>query len=851
MSRVCALLCLLLVLPLATVPPVATAANLPPTLRADADALIQEVANTPTNAGNRTERADRLWTWANAVALGGVKLPVHLTQIITYATNDKSATSAVDLQLDQAVAELAILDKTPDMLGTVSITPGPFVARSHAQITQQVTVGSRAIPPGGGLLIGRHFMSNFGEWQITEPRADNYLTITSSNPTVNFVAHRVQFPGMHGGFRGTAERIVFRVASGTLAPGDVVTITYGDQSQGSKGLLMPPTANEEMVLPLYLSFEQQGAFLGLPLQTVVISGGSLAGVAAFAPSVVGVDEPFTISVRGEDGRANRANGKMPGWKVFANDTPLTEIPAGNDAITVVDNLRLLSPGAWQIRVESLDGSIKGRGNPILVETAPTQRIYWGDTHGHSGFAEGLGSAEGFMRYARDDARLDYVTHSEHDVFMDDSEWEVLRQLVGKYSEEKKFIPFLGYEWTVDNRFGGHHNLLFRTPVDRQRFDGRRFPTLPRLHAAIRASTPLRDILAIPHAHNAGDWRLADPEITKLVEIMSMHGNFEWFGRMYLDQGHQVGFTAASDNHLSQPGYNAAAGGSQSQRGGLGAVFAPDKTTDAIFDALRGLRTYATTGERIILQFGVNGSPMGTRTPMNKTRKLSGRVIGTAPLESVSILKNDQLLWTQSYAGSDFRRGEPTQLAISFNSSAEPVNPRDNPRGYRPWVGTLEVTGATVVAGHVAANASTSLSAIKPEADGKWTFRTASRGAASTLVITLDEVKAGATMTLNIEGGVEFGGAPPIYRQHQKLDPATLQVRLTDLKGGAQVARIPAPDYQDEISVRRVASSGTFEASFDVEDSGTVEGDYYYVRVIQSNDALAWSSPVWVGGRAPQ
>lgn len=331
----------------------------------------------------------------------------------------------------------------------------------------------------------------------------------------------------------------------------------------------------------------------------------------------------------------------------------------------------------------------------------------------------------------------------------------------------------------------------------------------------------------------------------------MHGNFEWFGRMYLDQGHQVGFTAASDNHLSQPGYGAPVGGSLSQRGGLGAVLAADKTTDAIFDGLRSLRTYATTGERLILEFGVNDSPMGTRTPMNKNRKLKGRVIGTAPLESVSILKNDQLLWSQSYAGTDFRRGEPTRVAISFTSSAEPINQRDNPRGYRPWVGTLEVTGATIVEGHVAANASTSLSAIKPGSDGKWAFKTASRGAASTLLVTLDAVKAGATLTLNIAGGVEFGGAPPIYRQHQRLDPATLQVRLTDLKSGAQVARIPAPDYQDEISVHRLASSGTLAANFEVEDTGTGEGDYYYVRVIQSNDAMAWSSPVWVGGRAPQ
>ena len=37
-----------------------------------------------------------------------------------------------------------------------------------------------------------------------------------------------------------------------------------------------------------------------------------------------------------------------------------------------------------------------------------------------------------------------------------------------------------------------------------------------------------------------------------------------------------------------------------QRGGLGAVIARARTTDALFDAMKQARTYATTGERIIV-----------------------------------------------------------------------------------------------------------------------------------------------------------------------------------------------------------------------------------------------------------
>ena len=130
--------------------------------------------------------------------------------------------------------------------------------------------------------------------------------------------------------------------------------------------------------------------------------------------------------------------------------------------------------------------------------------------------------------------------------------------------------FLSYEWTVNNLDGGHHNVLYRTPDNRQRVSSHFAPTLSKLYQGLRTQAEPRDVVVIPHAHQAGDYRLNDPELEPLVEVMSQHGTFEWFGRMYLNHGHQVGFTAASDNHLSQPGYTAPLGGSLSQRGGLGA-----------------------------------------------------------------------------------------------------------------------------------------------------------------------------------------------------------------------------------------------------------------------------------------
>jgi hypothetical protein len=828
------------------------AASLPSTLRAAVDNLQVESASVPTTTENRKARAGILWDWANALASSGSELPVHATQLITRALTDEGG-PALDRQLDTLIAELTLRDKTPDALGSITITPGPFTVNTFAEIKQTFSVGNRNIQTGGGFLIGRHFMADFGEWQTGEPGANNHLSIASSNAGVNFQVERVPFGGIHGGFRDEAERIVFRVASGTLVSGDTVTITWGDTRGGGKGLKLPSHASDAMPLPVYLAFDGSGPFFSLPLQHIVLTGGELKGVAAFLPSTVTVNQPFSFTVRGEDARANRAAGAMPGWKVFANDKLFAQVPAGSSAITVLDNTVLDTPGPTHIRVESADGKIKGQGNPVLVRAESGPSLLWGDTHGHSGFAEGIGTAEAFMRWAKEDSRLDFVTHSEHDIFMDDAEWETLRRIVLQNREEGRFIPFLGYEWTVDNRRGGHHNVLFRTPEDRQRFDARRFPTLSRLYAGIRDSVPEKDVLLIPHAHNSGDWRVVDPELVRLVEIASQHGTFEWFGRMYLQHGHEVGVIAASDNHLSQPGYSSPPGAGQAQRAGLAAVYARDKTTDGIFDALRGLRTYATNGDRIILDFNVNGAPMGTRTPMDTSRRISGKVIGTAPLQTVTILKNDQILWSQSFGDTLADKSAPVQIALEFTSPSEPVNPRDNPRGWRPWVGTVQVQGAKIISGTPAGPARTTLwkTAAVPGTDNTWSFAAASRGNTSTLVYTFDEVKSGASILISVNAGQEFGGAPPIFRQHKAVEPVTLNVRMTDLRDGAQTARINAQDYQDQITVRRWQPGTTREASFEVNDTGTVVGDWYQVRVTQTNDGMAWSSPVWIGGNPPR
>ena len=200
----------------------------------------------------------------------------------------------------------------------------PFEANSFGSFTQTYTVGTKNIEAGGGFLIARHMMPNYELFQVTDPTADNYLSIHTSNDSVKFAPSSHGLAGMHGGFRGSRQSLVFRIQEGTLVKDDTVTIVYGDTSLGSRGLRMPNMSSDFIPFPIYFALDGDNHFLSLPIQPVKITGTKLAGVHAFAPSIVETGKPFKISVRAQDAFYNRAVDDNPPWMVLFNGDEVGE-----------------------------------------------------------------------------------------------------------------------------------------------------------------------------------------------------------------------------------------------------------------------------------------------------------------------------------------------------------------------------------------------------------------------------------------------------------------------------------------------------------------------------------------------
>ena len=654
-------------------------------LRASVEALKTKAVDQPTTAGNLKDRLDILWPWINAYSLTGGPMPVNATlQVATAYRSVEAArlsgaepTRAVLGSVDGLIHEFGLKDDAPDALGSVTLeTGGPVHVGSWATIEQTYTVGSKALGPGSRVMVARQLQADGGRLQHMDPAAPHHVAARTSNPSVKLGRTTVPWTGMHGGFRRPEPMPTFQVQQGTLEPGDSVTITYGDRQGGSKGWLQQTFATDEAMLPIYVDFDGAGHFLTPRWPSYEVLGSAPAGVTAVVPSIVEPGEAFDLSVRWEDSAGNRPTGSMPAASVAVDGKHFGSLEGGGEAIRILPSIRLEDEGIYRFRVASEDGRFETLSNPVWVRRNPPYRLYWGETHTHTGMAEGQGSIGRSYRFAREDARLDFMGLSEHDIWLDDAEWLAMQRAVEANTVPGTFVAFLGYEWTLRRQWGGHHNVFFRSP-GAARVGAQKAPTLTGLYEGLRAKYGTEDVLIIPHAHQAGDWRTNDPEMETMIEIMSMHGTFEWFGNYYLRQGHQVGFLAASDDHRSRPGYSWTSSrqpnSSLSQFGGLAGVRAAGKTADSIFDALKRRHAYAVTdAQRIILDMDMNGVGMGDRLADTEKRRLRAHAIGTAPIRRLAVVKNGETVYTSSPLRTTL--GGSARLVVGFESSSEPFFP---------------------------------------------------------------------------------------------------------------------------------------------------------------------------------
>ena len=471
-------------------------------------------------------------------------------------------------------------------------------------------------------------------------------------------------------------------------------------------------------------------------------------------------------------------------------------------------------------VRSADGKWSATSNPVLASKSPATRVFWGETHGHTGLAEGQGTAEQYFRYGVEDARLDFLTLSEHDMWMDDSEWKLLDELTRKTTKEGRTVSFLGYEWTSTRELGGHHNVFFRTP-GRPRVPIQKAPRLEQLYAGLNTAERQNDVLVIPHAHVAGDWRKNDAGIERVVEIVSNHGTFEWFGNKYLANGFKVGFIGGADDHRSRPGRTGSRPDT-SQSGGLAAALAPAKNADAIFDALRARSTYATSGERIVLEATANGKTAGIGS--SRGRRAQARVQGRGNLADRPDRRGEErrgrLLALVSHRAAGVARLGAGRLRVVV---------RGLRRGARQpaRLPTLEgnAAGGGRARGLGAAGVLQRLSRPRPRSTTSdpalIRFQTETRGRRDVMLVELDGATSSTRFEFALEAAKERRAAPVLVRPLKEIPAVAATLSFDRMADGRMEHELPVDVHTDRILLQTVNPDAPLDREFEWSDLGKV------------------------------
>ena len=486
---------------------------------------------------------------------------------------------------------------------------GPVEAGSHQRFTMTYTAGRYGIDDTGSLKVCFRFASDMGKPQLDDPAAANFVSVSASNGA-NLA---VRFD-MKGNTRPWDRTLHIRVVAGFMRVGDTIVIGFGTDPRGP-GVQMQTFVDPHFAFRVLVDPVATYTFVEVPgSPELPIEPGPATTWHAVLPTLRCPSDIVALSVRADDAWGN------PTWKhggrtlTLRATGPVSGVP---DSVVMptgeiplrLDGLRLTGPGI--VGFEVWDGAaLLVASNPLVVAEHAV-RSWWGDLHAQSGETIGSGTAEAYLRYARDHAFLDAVGHQGNDFQITPAFWARLNALMGTWNEPGRFVTVPGYEWSGNTALGGDRNVFFETedrPIRRsshalvpQRDDlGTDCWDARELFAAL---TPER-ATTIMWAHCGGryaDIRYAhDPALERSVEVHSSWGTFEWLVEDAFDLGLRVGIVANSDGHKGRPGAEPPGASLFGALGGLTCYALPELTRSALFEAMRARHHYGTTGCRLHL-----------------------------------------------------------------------------------------------------------------------------------------------------------------------------------------------------------------------------------------------------------
>lgn len=447
-----------------------------------------------------------------------------------------------------------------------------------------------------------------------------------------------------------------------------------------------------------------------------------------------------------------------------------------------------------------------------------------------------------------------MVHQGNDFQITSEFWQHLNDLSGEVTEDHRFITFPGYEWSGNTCLGGDRNVLYLAegqPIHRS--SHALVGDLSDIDTDANSADELFERLegrdCVVFAHIGGRYAdidyAHDVRLETGVEVHSAWGSFEWLLEDAFRGGHRVGVLANSDGHKGRPGASHPGATSFGSFGGLTCMLATELTRQGLADALRRRHHYGTTGCRMVLDvtarfdgdaeifesdplLGSAGSRPVDEAMMGDIVRsdddaitLTVDVLGTAPIERIDIRNGLDTLET-------FRPYREDQLGRRIRVVWEGSEYRGRGRE-TIWDGTATLDGNAFESA-VPVNRYNLDKRFDHEGPGTLRWTALTTGGHGGFEALLADPTGG---TLRIDTDLVTAEIPvaEIGYEDRRYEAGGLGRRLS-------VFRLP--DRNPHRTVR-------LERRLPILDTGGpgARDNAFYVRIVQEDGHVAWSSPIYV------
>lgn len=258
-------------------------------------------------------------------------------------------------------------------------------------------------------------------------------------------------------------------------------------------------------------------------------------------------------------------------------------------------------------------------------------LYFGQLHAHTDISNGAGSVEEAFQYASQVDGLDFFAVTDHSDSFDNADmgtidadgadisadWAAGKQAAASVTNGD-FVGLFGFEmtWPEDKQLG--HISTFNTPgwQTRDQADFENVPTALENYYKALTSVP-GSVSQFNHPDTVhGDFERFDhysPQYDAVVSLLEVAGedgvvDCEYYD-LALDKGWHVAPTNNQNNHKGQWGDASEA---------RTVVLAKSLTEEALYDAMKNRRVYATQDSDLTVYYALNGMVMGSIIPKSES-----------------------------------------------------------------------------------------------------------------------------------------------------------------------------------------------------------------------------------------